>query len=237
MTKITADSFLADAREGISKGMIALIVLVMTGVAGLASGVTVFAWNKWVDDQTTRLMADIRADRAVDIAASTQAASAQMAAIFDKLDRIEGRLDTIERLSQLPREIAKLRPQSSGPLTDCVEGQTCILRVTLERTRRGASCQIIPGGTEFYWLDPQSGNRYTGLPINKRPSRNLGDTPRTIDWNVEVPDRVVPPGSLDYCIIPSYTDCPGQVPGEREPYSAPEPICLENVPILPAARP
>ena len=233
MTKITTDDFL---REGISKGLIGAIAGAVMAVASMGGVVGVWAWNRWLDDQTARLMEDISADRAIDIAAATAASTERMETIVAQLDRIEARLDAIERLAQLPREIARLRPQSSGPLTDCIEGQTCILRVTLERTRRCASCQIIPGGTEFYWLDPLSGNRYTGLPINKRPSRNLGDTPRTIDWNVEVPDRVVPPGALDYCIIPSYTDCPGQVAGEREPYSAPEPICLENIPILQAPR-
>ncbi|WP_299648057.1 hypothetical protein [uncultured Jannaschia sp.] len=245
MTQIrTEDLF----REGVSKGFVGFVAGSVMAVASLGGAAGVWSWNRWINDQTETLMQKI--DERID--AKIRDANRELRdGIEEGRDRLEGkidqiiasqsvaieRIDAIERLAQLPREVARLRVPASGPLTDCTERGTCIIRATIERTTAGASCSVIPGETEFYWLDPESGNRFAAIPTNKRPARNIGDTPRTFDWQVEVPDRVVPPGFLDYCLAPVYTDCPGQIPGAKTPYMPPEPICIENIPIGQATRP
>ena len=166
--------------------------------------------------------------------------------ILERLDRIDGRFDEIDtRFDDLERKVDRQTVprvvtslgRRSGPVRGrCYIGEGvdgtggCPIDMVIFRTSEARSCLLAKEQpVEYFWRDQLNGIEYEGRPNNQVNQRNLTLRPFTFSFNVPVP-LTAREGFLDYCYRAYYNGCPGTFP-EDKPYTPPEPVCIEDVPV------
>ncbi len=112
-------------------------------------------------------------------------------------------IDAIRR----PNDIFEIAKSSSARDGFCVASLPCTFNIVARRTPEGASCKIIAGETEYFFVNPVTGERRRVNRVNMGVSRNIG-----LDWT-DVTITVVTPigfvGERMFIFIPFYSQCNG----------------------------
>ncbi|TYB83979.1 hypothetical protein [Oceaniovalibus sp. ACAM 378] len=121
--------------------------------------------------------------------------------------------DDIESLRR-PSEVFEVSITNTRPLDGhCVEREPCDIQIKLRRVAEGVRCRIVPGSTQWGFINPRSDLFAPAQRIIPGVARNIGMSWTTIDVQVMTPVGLEP--TADFVFEASYTSCPGMTPRDE----------------------
>lgn len=136
-------------------------------------------------------------------------------AMAERALHVDEKLDVMQRsISQLqrPTEVFRISVLNSGPIRGhCVELAPCDVRLKISRREETVACRIVPGSTQWAFLNPRTDTVSTVRRMDAATDRNIGTAWELIDIRIFTPSGLEPEALFYFTA--QYVACPGMPEG------------------------
>ncbi|WP_108482249.1 hypothetical protein [Oceaniglobus ichthyenteri] len=121
--------------------------------------------------------------------------------------------DDIESLRR-PSQVFEVSRTNTRPIDEyCIERQPCAVQLKVRRRPEGIRCRIVPGSTQWGFINPRSDLSAPAQRIEPGEARNIGVSWTTIDIIILTPVGLEP--TADFYFEAAYIGCPGMADGDE----------------------